>query len=306
MTSPGRADDDVDVLVVGAGPAGLASAIYLARFLRRVLVVEDGRSRAARIPCSHNTPAFPDGVAGSELVGRMRAQAERYGARIASGRVTSLALRSNGFAVEWTGGTLAARKVVLATGVDDVPPAMPHLADAVQQGLLRYCPVCDGYEVRDQAVGLIADEGADASEALYLRHFTDRVTVFRVSEAVRFDDARLHDLARAGVVIAPGAIDAIRLDGERVVVAHGDTQTPLDSLYCALGMEVHSGLAVALGAAHDDEGYLVVGEHRETTVPGLYAVGDVARGLNQITVAVGDAAIASAAIHLALMQMQRA
>ncbi|HEX6364124.1 MAG TPA: NAD(P)/FAD-dependent oxidoreductase [Albitalea sp.] len=296
---------DVDTLVVGAGPAGLASAIYLARFLRRVLVVDDGQSRATRIPRSHNYPAFPDGVAGADLVASMRAQAERYGARFAAGRVAAVRPREDGgFVVRWNDDRVVARTVVIATGVTDVAPTMPHLAEALRQGALRYCPVCDGYEVRGQAVGLVVDHGSDTSEALYLRHFTDRLTVFRASGDVHFTASQREDLQRAGVVLVDAPLASIRLWEGRITVTHGDTETTVDSLYSALGTEVHGELGVALGAQHDEHGYLVTDAHRQTTVPGLYAVGDVTEGLNQITVAVGDAAIAAAHIHLVLRRAE--
>ncbi|HEX6707315.1 MAG TPA: NAD(P)/FAD-dependent oxidoreductase [Albitalea sp.] len=299
---PAAGNGPHDALVIGAGPAGLATAIYLARFLRSVLVVEDGRSRAATIPRSHNYPAFPEGVAGARLVQAMREQATRHGARFAGGRVHAIdRLGDGGFSAQWKGGSASARKLVLATGVSDVAPTMPHLADAMQQGALRFCPVCDGYEVRGQAVGLLADHGSDTFEALYLRHFTDRITLFPVSEEVRFTDVQRRQLADAHVAIAPQAVRAIRLVDGGVTLLHGDRQTRVDSLYCALGMDVHSDLAVALGAEHDDNGYLLADHHQQTTVPGLYAVGDVVKGLNQISVAVGEAAVAAAAIHLALM-----
>jgi thioredoxin reductase (NADPH) len=178
---------------------------------------------------------------------------------------------------------------------------MPHLAEALQQGALRYCPVCDGYEVIGQSVGVIADEGADTFEARYLRHFTEQVTMFLVSDEVRFTEAQRHELDRARIRVVPTPIDSIRLRDGRVTLRHGDAQTTVDSLYCALGMKVHTRLAIDLGAAHDEDGYLAVDHHQQTTVPGLYAVGDIVKGLNQITVAVGGAAKAAAAIHLSLL-----
>lgn len=292
-----------DAIVVGGGPGGLASAIYLGRFLRSVLVVEDGTSRAATIPRSHNYPAFPDGVAGAKLVAAMHEQAERHGAGFRAGHVTAIERLREGFAVHWTGGGAAARKVVLATGVSDVAPTMPHLAEALQQGALRYCPVCDGYEARDRAIGLVADHGSDTFEALYLRHFTRSITLFVVSDDVRFTDEQCRRLAEAGVTLVREPVGRIRLQEGRVAVTHGDAQSVVDALYCALGTDVHSELATALGAQHDPAGYLITDRHQQTTVPGLYAVGDVAKGLNQISVAVGDAASAAAHIHLQLLDM---
>lgn len=297
----GDPGETLESLVIGGGPAGLAAAIYLARFRRRVLLVEDGHSRAARIPRSHNYPGFPDGVVGTELLAAMRRQAERYGARFATGRVEQLTRDHRGFTARWADGVASAPIVVLATGVTDNPPRMPHLADALREGALRYCPVCDGFEVVGQAVGLVADHGSDTFEALYLRHFTDRLTVFPVSSDVRFDTAQLRQLADAGVVLADEPLGSIRLWDGRVTVRHGERETVVDSLYSALGLKVHTELAIGLGAEHDAQGYLVVDRRQQTSVPGLYAAGDIVKGLNQITVAVGGAAQAASAIQLALL-----
>lgn len=291
----------LESLVIGGGPAGLAAAIYLARFRRRVMLVEDGNSRAARIPRSHNYPGFPDGVVGTELLAAMRRQAQRYGARFATGRVESLSRDARGFTARWSGGEATSPIVVLATGVTDRPPRMPHLADALRDGALRYCPVCDGFEVIGQAVGLVADHGTDTFEALYLRHFTDRLTVFRVGDDVHFDAAQQRRLAEAGVDLVAEPIASIRLWDGRVTVRHGDRETVVDSLYSALGLEVHTELAIALGAEHDRQGYLMVDQRQQTSVPGLYAAGDIVKGLNQIAVAVGGAAKAASAIQLTLL-----
>lgn len=300
-SSPG-AGQQPEVLVIGGGPAGLAAALYLARFRRRVLLVEDGQSRAARIPRSHNYPGFPEGVAGPALLAAMRTQAASYGAQFDTGRVESVAAEPQGFRVEWRGGAATPRKLVLATGVSDVAPAMPHLAQAVQEGALRYCPVCDGFEVIGEAVGLLVDDGSDTMEALYLRHFTERVTLFPVSRNVRFSDAQRRELDAAGVRRVEEPVESLRLWGGRVTVRHGGEESVVDSLYGGLGLKVHSELGVRLGAQHDDQGYLHTDRHQETSVKGLYAAGDVVKALNQIAVAVGQAAVAASAIHLALLQ----
>jgi thioredoxin reductase (NADPH) len=292
----------LDALVVGGGPAGLAAALYLARFRRRVLLVDNGHSRVATIPRTHNYPGFVEGVAGDALLSTMRRQAAHHGVQFASGLVESLSVAGEVFRAEWRGGDAAARKVLLASGVSDVPPAMPHLAQALQEGALRYCPVCDGFEVIGCDVGVLVDHGSDVGEALYLRHFTDRLTLFPVHDGVHFDAHQRSQLDDAGVMIAADTVSAIRLQGDgRISVRHGANETVLDSLYAALGMRVHSGLATRLGAQHHD-GYLLTDHHQQTTVPGLYAAGDVVKGLNQITVGVGEAAVAASAIHLSLLK----
>src|ERR1700759_4259826 len=147
---PGTFGQMHDCVGVGAGPAGLTAAIYLARFRRDVRVIDAGQSRAARIPLSHNHPGFPDGVRGKTLLARMRRQAERYGARVEAGRVVSLERAEDGVRVGPTLGALRARKVILATGVIDNAPEIAGLEDAVACGLVRICPICDGYEVIGQ------------------------------------------------------------------------------------------------------------------------------------------------------------
>src|SRR4051794_3411317 len=112
-------------VVVGAGPAGLTAAIYLARFRRDLLVIDSGASRAARIPRSRNHPGFPRGVRGATLLSRMRRQAETYGARIEPGQVDGLETDAEGFRLTTAEGPVLARKVILATGVVDNEPPIP-------------------------------------------------------------------------------------------------------------------------------------------------------------------------------------
>src|SRR5690625_2567771 len=127
--------DALDCLIIGAGPAGLTAATYLARFGRRIQVVDSGASRAALIPVSHNHPAFPDGINGVELLTVLRQQASRYGVQILEGTsVERLEQLPEEFSATWPGGGCRSRTVLLATGCLDVEPQLPGLVDAIQQG----------------------------------------------------------------------------------------------------------------------------------------------------------------------------
>lgn len=287
-----------EALVIGAGPAGLTGALYLARFRRRVLVIDDGRSRAVRIPRTHNMPGYPHGVVGAELVSSIRRQAERYGASFVGGRIESLERQGEVFRARWPGGEVVAPLVLLATGASDVEPEIPHLAEAVRTGAIRYCPVCDGYEVIDRKVGVVANGSAGVREALYLRHFTPHLTMFLLSGDACLDETERRKLAEAGVALVPEAVAGVRLSHRQIVVRHGENETVCDSVYSALGLKMHTELATE--AERDSEDCLVTDRHRQTSIEGLYAAGDVVQGLNQITVAMGDAAIAASAMHLAL------
>ena len=294
-----------DAIVIGGGPAGLTAAVYLARFRRSVLLVDAGHSRLASIPRTHNYPGFPDGISGSRLLARLRRQAEPYGIDVVSAHVDRLQRSDRGFGVFWAAGSARARKVLLATGVSDVAPDMPYLAEALRSGLLRYCPVCDGYEVIGLAVGVLCASSHGLAEARYLRHFTDRVSVFRQDDAVHFTGEERIEMVQAGIAVVEEPIVSIRQLTGQAIVRRGERETACHAVYAALGLRIHSRLAAALGAATDGSGYLVVNPHHETTVEGLYAAGDVTAGLNQIAVATGGSATASSAMHIALGSVRR-
>lgn len=288
----------LDCVVVGGGPAGLTAAIYLARFRREVLVVESGESRAAWIPRSHNHPGFPEGVRGPVLLDRMRRQAERYGARIVNGRVETLSAHGDEFRLEGEAGPLAARRVILATGVQDNAPPIPGLEDGVARGLVRICPICDGYEVIGQRVGVIGLDDHCAREAVFLRTYSDHVAFIHVGSGP-LPSATARALGEAGVEIIESALRRVRIRGRRITAFDFEAGEPrtFDVVYSALGVTPRTRLAVQAGAKLDAGGRLVVDDHQETSVPGLYAAGDVVRGLNQISTAQGEGAIAATDVH---------
>lgn len=294
--------DRWDAAIIGGGPAGLTAATYLARFRRRVVVFDSGSSRAATIPLSRNYPGFPGGITGRDLLANMREQAGRYPIRFIEARVESLARSDRGFELSCPGlpEPLRAARVVLASGVADVWPELPEAATALREGVLRFCPVCDGFEAAGRPVGVLTRSTAGVREALYLRHFTDDVTVFLSDREAVLTPEELRQLGHAGIRVAQAHPHAFALHDHGVEVHCGGERRVVAALYSAFGVQVRSRLALSLDAACDPLGYLVVDGHQQTSVPGLYAAGDVASGLNQISVAVGVAAIAASAIHLSL------
>lgn len=287
---------DPEVLVVGAGPAGLTAATYLARFRRNVLVADGGISRACWIPVSHNMPGFPHGITGDAILKRMTEQAVEYGAVIEPGRVEGLARSGDGFSARLNGRDLWARSVLLATGVVDHHPDLPGVERAIERSLVRICPVCDGYEAIDKAVAVIGDSDTGVREAAFLRTYSNRVTLIHTGAADALKERAALD--RLGVDLVETAIENVELEGDRVTALGwgGDVQA-FDLVYSALGTSANASLAEALGARCGEDGRLVVDPHQQTTVPGLYAAGDVVHGLNQIAVATAEAALAATAIH---------
>jgi thioredoxin reductase (NADPH) len=285
-----------DCLIIGGGPAGLTAATYLARFHRRVLVVDAGDSRAAQIPESHNHPGFA-GISGTVLLERLRDQALRYGALITRGKVTALRHEGDGFIAVTDDGEIAAPRVLLASGLTDVAPDLPGLEHAVSRAAIRYCPVCDGFEATDRNIAVYGPAAHATAKALFLRTYSQHLTVLPADDA----DTDPHELIEAGISLArsrpetfwetPGGIGVALVSGERL---------EFDVLYPALGCDVHSNLATRLGAACNPTGCVKVNDKQETDIPGLYAAGDVVSDLHQLSVAEGHAAIAATAIHNSL------
>ena len=228
----------------------------------------------------------------------MRRQAETYGSTIVKGRVDGLKPVRGGFRIDTAEGPLHARSVILATGVTDNMPPLPEFADGVARGLVRICPICDGFEVIGQSVGVIGRDDHCAREALFLRTYSDDVTFIHVGPEPL--PAKLkRDLAKGGVAIVESAMSAVRIEKRRISALDFDDGEVrrFDVIYSALGVTPQTDLAVQAGARLDAGGRLLVDEHQQTSVPGLYAAGDVVRGLNQISTAEGEGAIAATAVH---------
>lgn len=293
----------LDCLIVGAGPAGLTAAVYLGRFRRSVLVMDGGPSRAELIPVTHNFPGFPSGISGVQLLGRLREQAGNCAIEIRKGRVEALRREGEFFVASVDGQDLHARTVVLATGVVDKHPDLPGLQEATVQGLVRWCPICDGFDVMDQSIAILAPGRAGLRHALFLRTYTSRLTLLVQADGEELDPVEVSELEQAGVRLVTEPIVSFQAgeSGDRVCVKLADgAQLDFDTLYPMSGCTVQGQLATALGARCEKDGDLLVDAHQGTSVPGLYAVGDIVNAINQISVAIGHAAIAATAIHNSL------
>ena len=293
----------LDALIVGGGPAGLVAAVYLARFRRDVVVIDAKASRASLIPRSHNCPGFPEGISGEELLQRLREQASRYGARIIEDHVDRAErIEQGGFVAHCATQAFAARTLVLATGVVDIEPELPNLRDAIRQGLIRHCPICDGYEVHGDRVAVIGRGSKGVREARFIRHFTGTLTLFSLGEAAITGDER-RELAEAGIELVESAVTEVHRDGRAIVglqTADG-REHRFDTLYSSLGTLCHCALAHDLGVRCADNGSILTDRHQRTSLHGVYACGDIVHDtLSQIAVAYAHAAIAATAIHNSL------
>lgn len=290
----------LDCLIVGGGPGGLTAAIYLARFHLDIMVVDGGKSRASWIPCTRNVSGFPDGIKGTELLERMRDQACKYGAKIETEFVTKLEMDDEGlFTATWGSGCAKARTVLIATGVTNRRPPMDEKLheDALERGLVRYCPICDGYEVTDKKVGVIGSDSHGVAEALFIRSFTADVTLIAPDKSLQLGTDDRAKLQKAGIDCVDGPAQAVAISNECIVVDTAEGHYTFDSIYPALGSDTHTQLAEMVGAELSPDQSILVDRHMRTSVPGLYAAGDVVIGLDQISHAMGQGGVAATAIR---------
>lgn len=289
----------MDCLIIGAGPAGLTAAIYLARFHLKIGIIDAGHSRAAMIPCTRNHAGYPGGISGKELLARMREQAAEFGGHVSDGLVEKLAKEGDVFVACMGEERRRARTVLLATGVvNNRPPIAPEIHDAaLARGLLRYCPICDGYEVTDRKVAVLGTKLHGLEEALFLRMYSADVTLIAPEGEHALTQEERRQLSEAGVKMCDGPCDPLCIDGEQIVVPTPHGRVAYDCVYPALGSVIRSELAIQLGAHGTNDGCLIVDDHQRTSVPGLYAAGDVAKGLDQISHAMGEGGVAASTIR---------
>lgn len=289
-----------DCVIVGGGPAGLTAALYLARFRRSVLLVDAGTSRALLAPASRNYPGFPGGISGADLLQTLKTQLITYEVAHRREHVTGITRHDGNFCVATTSGDVVARRLLFAAGIrDERPQVEGDHDDAVRAGVIRYCPICDGYESSDQRICVLGPLERALPKARFLHAFTPDVTIALTDAAeLKPEIGKIPYRAFKGALLRPVA------DGILVPFADGGEER-FDAVYPALGADPSAELATVLGARTDDAGCLEVDSRNCTSVEGLYAAGDIVSDLHQITVAVGHAAIAATAIHNSLYANER-
>jgi len=286
-------------VIVGAGPAGLTAAIYLARFGLSACVIADDTSRAGRIPLCRNFPGYPDGISGSDFLSRIGTQLGRYDVPRIAGRVTSIAPEAEGFRVCHGKLSVHGRTVILATGKIDAPPPLMPAAEhdsALHDGRLHYCPVCDANEVRGAEVVVLGTGKHGVREAEFLRCYTGKVALL-CPDGPHACGLSGRKPGSAGITLVDGPLTGFSYRSKTLELTTADAVLQPEHIYVALGCRQRSELAAELGATLSGDGCIVVDAHQRSSVAGLYAAGDVVAGLDQIATAVGHAAIAATAVR---------
>ncbi|MCO8307906.1 NAD(P)/FAD-dependent oxidoreductase [Streptomyces sp. RKCA744] len=286
---------DYDVVVAGGGAAGLSGALMLARARRSVVVIDAGAPRNAPASGVHGLLAR-DGMPPAELVERGRAEVRGYGGQVVSGEIGAVTREEAGFRVALTDGrTVRARRLLLATGLVDELPEVPGLRSRWGRDVL-HCPYCHGWEVRDQAIGVLASGPLSVHQALLFRQWSDDVTLFcHTMPSPSGEEAE--QLAARGIRVVDGEVASLEIVDDRLagVRLNDGTVVKREALAVAPRMVARIGFAEGLGL-RPVEHPSGAGEHLpsdatgRTDVPGVWVAGNV----TDLTAQVGSAAAAGA------------
>lgn len=288
-----------DVAVVGGSFAGLSAALQLARARKRVLVFDTGIRRNRFAASSHGFLA-QDGRAPEAIVHDAREQLARYATvQFVDAAVASASGAADDFELQAAGRAWRARRIIVSVGVADQLPALPGLAERWGRSVF-HCPYCHGYELGEGAIGVIATGPASIHQAMLLPDW-GRVTFF-LNGAFTPSAEEAHELARRGVAVEPVPVRAI-VGQAQVQLADGRT-LDFAGLFAASRTEPASPLAEQLGCEHEPGPlgrFVKTGAMKDSSVPGVFACGDVARSAGNVALAVGDGALAGAGVHRSLM-----
>lgn len=292
-----------DAIIIGGGPAGLTCAIFLGRYRRRVLLLDDHRPRNYATNAIHGFLGY-HAIAPGELRERGRAEARDAGVELLDARAAKIERNGDLFDVAIGASDVRrARRVVLAYGVRDTLPDIPEV-ESYYGTTMHHCPDCDGYEARDQRIGVIGWSKVAAGLALKLLQWSNDIVIFTHGHERGWDEeigskllAELIDIKDERVVALTGTegrvSSAVLATGERVSVGR---------LFFTIKVERSTTLAEDLGCeVAKDTPNVVVNEHRQTTIEGVYAIGDLVEGSQLAITAASDGAIAAIALNKSLL-----
>ena len=290
-----------DMVIIGGGPGGYTAALYAARAGLKTVVLEK-LSAGGQMALTHtidNYPGFPNGIDGFELAEAMQQQAERFGAETEYAEVSRLDLRADPKVIETSEGSFYGRTVVIATGAGPRELGLPNEQQLVNKGV-AYCAACDGMFYKGKTVVVVGGGNSAAADALLLSRIAKKVILVH-----RRDNLRATKVYHAPLMAAENvefmwnsAVSQILAEGKvvgaklRNVLSGEETQISCDGIFISVGRKPATGL-VADQLELDNAGYIVAGESTETSIPGVYAVGDVrTKQLRQVVTAVADGAMA--------------
>jgi thioredoxin reductase (NADPH) len=293
---------DQDLVIIGAGPAGLTAGLYAARARIRAVILEklSPGGQVLTTDWVDNYPGFPEGLSGFDLVDKMRTQAERFGVEIKTAEVQGLTRQGDLFQIDLSGETITAGAVILATGASPRHLGIPGEAEFTGRGV-SYCATCDGPFYREATLAVVGGGDSAVEEAIYLTRFAKKVYIihrrdkFRAVETIA-ERALANDKIQPvwdSVVESIGGDDTVKSVTINNVKTKEKSVLEVDGVFSFIGLLPDTHLAADL-VDLDAQGFVITDQETVTRTPGLFAAGDVRqKKLRQISTAVGDGATAA-------------
>ncbi|HEY0014667.1 MAG TPA: NAD(P)/FAD-dependent oxidoreductase [Longimicrobium sp.] len=302
MTDGGK----YDVVVIGGGPAGLSGALWLARYRRTVRVFDAEDPRNAATWAVHGYPGLPE-ISPQELRETLRMQAKDAGAEYEAAVVLSVEGREDDFRVTLEDGRVfGARRLLLATGLKDIVPEIPGLEQFYGTSIW-HCPDCDGPSVRDCKVGVIGWGRQIAAYCMYMLTFTEKITVLTHGHPPDMEQKARDALQRWNIPVREDVIDCLEGEGGRLrrAVFHDGGTEDFDAMFFHIASGPGASFAADIGCDADEDGILEIDKDHLTTVPGVYAAGDIVPGSRLAIRAAAEGVRAAVGIHKSLIGEDR-
>jgi thioredoxin reductase (NADPH) len=308
---------DYEVIMVGAGPTSLSAAIYTTREDIETLLLEKGVNGglAAITDWIDNYPGFPDGVAGLELAQKLEAQAERFGAKIQPAEVFSIKKVKDRIILQTSDGEMKAKAALLATGSDYKRLGIPGEEEYYARGV-HFCATCDGAFYRDKRLVVVGGGNSAAQEAIFLTRYASHIDMLVRSDKMRASDVLQKELAKhenkITVHFNTTTDEIIAKDGKVVGVQGTESGKDekifdTDGVFIFIGLKPNTKFLAGSGIELDEIGLIKTDLHLQTSVPGIFAAGDVRSGATmQIASASGEGATAALEIRRYLEELERA
>jgi len=301
--APSMKEQQYDVAVVGGGPAGLCAALWLARYLHKVVVVDSGDPRNWETR-GINGYLGHQGIRSPELRTIGRAECAEFGVEFVDG-IVDRAINEAGelFAIELHDGTkIEARRILLAIGIKDYWPDIPGLERCYGE-TVHVCPDCDGYETRGKKTVVVGKGRKAVGMALALVTWTKQIVICTNGEKAEMSQALLDKLKALNIPVLDATIKGVVSKSKEItgIDLEGGMSLDCERLYFAIGQYPADDLGAQLGCKRDELGRLVIDDRNHTSVKDVYAAGDIAPGPQMAIVAAASGAVASIAIHASLV-----
>jgi thioredoxin reductase len=308
MTAQKTPSDDVyDVAIVGGGPAGLSAALWLARYLHSVVLIDSGDPRNWE---TRGVNGFlgSQGIKSPDLRKRGREDAERFGAKLIAAVVDEVDnVNGERFVLTLKGGErIQSRRLLLAIGIKDVWPRIPGLADCYGE-TVHVCPDCDGYETRGCKTIVVGAGRKAVGMAFSLANWTSEIVICTNGEPANMEQKWLDKLKTLNVPVLLEKVEKVSSENReiRCITLAGGMQIDCDRLFFAIGQYPADDLGAQLKCERDEAGLIVIDEHYHTSVQNVFAAGDIVPGPQLAVAAASDGAIAALAIHASLVPEAR-